>query len=131
MIHGGHGTRGVAPSLETFTKQVAEIMWPIGRRSGGADDFAGHHGSTNAVLYEFMVAARTDEKLMRCCRSWGSSAKIHATCRALAGCRELSGGDISYRGVDDQRLGGAAIVRGVPPQPELEEQSGLPCRRRR
>lgn len=111
--------------LETFTKQVAEI--PADRPALPAAltilrDITA--GSTNAVLYELMVAARTDEKLKETLQNvlGQYSAKIHDAARALPGA-ELSGGDISgHRGVDDQRLRQRRHCARVLPQPELEEQ---------
>lgn len=74
--------------LETFTKQVAEI--PADRPALPAAltilrDITA--GSTNAVLYELMVAARTDEKLKETLQNvlGQYSAKIHDAARALPG----------------------------------------------
>lgn len=67
--------------LETFTKQVAEI--PADRPALEAAlailrDITS--GSTNAVLYELLIAARTDEKLRPLCNtSWGSTRRRSTT----------------------------------------------------
>lgn len=112
--------------LETFTKQVAEI--PADRPALPAAltilrDITA--GSTNAVLYELMVAARTDEKLKETLQNvlGQYSAKIHDAARALPGAESFPEETFPVivalmTNVFDR----AAIVRGVLPQPELEEQ---------
>lgn len=112
--------------LETFTKQVAEI--PADRPALPAAltilrDITA--GSTNAVLYELMVAARTDEKLMETLQNvlGQYSAKIHDAARALPGAESFP--EETFRvivALMTNVFDGAAIVRGVLPQPELEEQ---------
>ncbi|OAK50318.1 TetR family HTH-type transcriptional regulator [Mycobacterium tuberculosis] len=112
--------------LETFTKQVAEI--PADRPALPAAltilrDITA--GSTNAVLYELMVAARTDEKLKETLQNvlGQYSAKIHDAARALP--RAESFPEETFPvivALMTNVFDGAAIVRGVLPQPELEEQ---------
>lgn len=112
--------------LETFTKQVAEI--PADRPALPAAltilrDITA--GSTNAVLYELMVAARTDEKLMETLQNvlGQYSAKIHDAARALPGAESFPEETFPVIvALMTNVFDGAAIVRGVPPQPELEEQ---------
>ncbi|MEQ6179642.1 TetR/AcrR family transcriptional regulator [Mycobacterium tuberculosis] len=112
--------------LETFTKQVAEI--PADRPALPAAltilrDITA--GSTNAVLYELMVAARTDEKLKETLQNvlGQYSAKIHAAARALPGAESFSEETFPVIvALMTNVFDGAAIVRGVLPQPELEEQ---------
>ncbi|WP_285183237.1 TetR/AcrR family transcriptional regulator [Mycobacterium tuberculosis] len=112
--------------LETFTKQVAEI--PADRPALPAaltilrDIMA---GSTNAVLYELMVAARTDEKLKETLQNvlGQYSAKIHDAARALPGAESFPEETFPVIvALMTNVFDGAAIVRGVLPQPELEEQ---------
>lgn len=112
--------------LETFTKQVAEI--PADRPALPAaltilrDTTA---GSTNAVLYELMVAARTDEKLKETLQNvlGQYSAKIHDAARALPGAESFPEETFPVIvALMTNVFDGAAIVRGVLPQPELEEQ---------
>ena len=94
--------------LESFTKQVAEI--PADRPALEAAltilrDITG--SPTNAVLYELMIAARTDEKLNAHLRDvlGQYTAKIHDAARALPGRRGLPGGDVSGSGgVVDERV---------------------------
>lgn len=112
--------------LETFTKQVAEI--PADRPALPAAltilrDITA--GSTNAVLYELMVAARTDEKLKETLQNvlGQYSAKIHDAARALPGAESFPEETFPVIvALMTNVFDGAAIVRGVPPQPELEEQ---------
>lgn len=112
--------------LETFTKQVAEI--PADRPALPAAltilrDITA--GSTNAVLYEVMVAARTDEKLKETLQNvlGQYSAKIHDAARALPGAESFPEETFPVIvALMTNVFDGAAIVRGVLPQPELEEQ---------
>lgn len=112
--------------LETFTKQVAEI--PADRPALPAAltilrDITA--GSTNAVLYELMVAARTDEKLKETLQNvlGQYSAKIRDAARALPGAESFPEETFPVIvALMTNVFDGAAIVRGVLPQPELEEQ---------
>lgn len=112
--------------LETFTKQVAEI--PADRPALPAAltilrDITA--GSTNAVLYELMVAARTDEKLKETLQNvlGQYSAKIHDAAGALPGAESFPEETFPVIvALMTNVFDGAAIVRGVLPQPELEEQ---------
>lgn len=112
--------------LETFTKQVAEI--PADRPALPAAltilrDITA--GSTNAVLYELMVAARTDEKLKETLQNvlGQYSAKIHDAARALPGAESFPEETFPVIvALMTNVFDGAAIVRRVLPQPELEEQ---------
>lgn len=112
--------------LETFTKQVAEI--PADRPALPAAltilrDITA--GSTNAVLYELMVAARTDEKLKETLQNvlGQYSAKIHDAARVLPGAESFPEETFPVIvALMTNVFDGAAIVRGVLPQPELEEQ---------
>lgn len=112
--------------LETFTKQVAEI--PADRPALPAAltilrDITA--GSTNAVLYELMVAARADEKLKETLQNvlGQYSAKIHDAARALPGAESFPEETFPVIvALMTNVFDGAAIVRGVLPQPELEEQ---------
>lgn len=112
--------------LETFAKQVAEI--PADRPALPAAltilrDITA--GSTNAVLYELMVAARTDEKLKETLQNvlGQYSAKIHDAARALPGAESFPEETFPVIvALMTNVFDGAAIVRGVLPQPELEEQ---------
>jgi AcrR family transcriptional regulator len=112
--------------LESFTKRVAEI--PADRPALEAvlailRDITS--GPTNAVFYELVIAARTDEKLRDTMRhELGQyAAKIHDAARAMPGAEGFPEETFPVvatllRNVFD----GAAVVEGVLPQPEIAEQ---------
>ncbi len=112
--------------LESFTKRVAEI--PADRPALEAAltilrDITG--SPTNAVLYELMVAARTDEKLnAHLAESLGPyTTKIYEAARALPGADALPQETFGVLvALLTNVFDGAALVRGVLPQPEIEEQ---------
>jgi AcrR family transcriptional regulator len=112
--------------LESFTKRVAEI--PADQPALEAAlailrDITG--GPTNAVLYELLIAARTDEKLRETMQhELGQyAAKIHDAARALPGAEGFPEDTFPVlvslmRNVFD----GAAVVEGVLPQPQIARQ---------
>jgi AcrR family transcriptional regulator len=112
--------------LESFTKRVAEI--PADRPALDAalsilQDITS--GPTNAVFYELVIAARTDEKLRDTMqhelRQYG--AKILDAARALPGAESLPGEQFPVLvTVMRNAFDGAAVVEGVLPQPEIAEQ---------
>jgi AcrR family transcriptional regulator len=112
--------------LESFTKQVAAI--PADRPALEAAlailrDITG--GPTNAVLYELLVAARTDEKLRDTLQHELSqySAKIHDAARALPGAERFPADTFPVLvALLTNVFDGAAVVEGVLPQPEIAEQ---------
>ena len=112
--------------LESFTKRVAEI--PPNQPAFEAAlailrDITS--GPTNAVFYELVIAARTDEKLRDTMQHElrQYSAKIHDAARALPGAEGFPEETFPIvvallRNVFD----GAAVVEGVLPQPDIAEQ---------
>jgi AcrR family transcriptional regulator len=112
--------------LETFTKRVAEI--PADRPALEAAltilrDITG--SPTNAVLYELMVAARTDQKLNAHLReSLGPyAAKIYEAARAMPGAESFPQETFPVLvALLNNAFDGAALVRGVLPDPDLEER---------
>ncbi|SOX53052.1 TetR/AcrR family transcriptional regulator [Mycobacterium ahvazicum] len=112
--------------VESFTKQVAQI--PADRPALEAAltilrDITG--GPTNAVLYELMVAARTDAKLRAHLREVLAqyTAKILDAARALPGADAV--GEETFPvlvALMTNVFDGAAIVRGIFPEPDIEEQ---------
>ena len=112
--------------VESFTKQVAEI--PADRPALEAAltilrDLTS--SPTNAVLYELMVAARTDEKLNAHLREVLAeyAAKIHDAARALPGADSF--GEKTFPvlvALLTNVFDGAALVRAVLPEPDIEEQ---------
>ena len=116
--------------LESVTKRVAEI--PADRPALQAvlailRDITS--GPTNAVFYELMVAARTDEKLRDAmqCELAQYAAKIDDAARAMPGAEGIPEETFPVvvalmRNVFD----GAAVVEGVLPQPDIAAH-GSPC----
>jgi AcrR family transcriptional regulator len=111
---------------ESFTKRVAEI--PADRPALEAVLAILRNitsGSTNAVFYELVIAARTDEKLRDTMRHELAqyAAKIHDAARALPGAEGFPEETFPVavtllKNVFD----GASVVEGVLPQPEIAEQ---------
>ncbi|MDP7735876.1 TetR/AcrR family transcriptional regulator [Mycobacterium paragordonae] len=112
--------------LETFTKQVAEI--PADRPALEAAlailrDITS--GSTNAVLYELLIAARTDEKLRATLQhELGQySAKIYDAARSMPGADGFPDDTFPVLvALLTNVFDGAAVVEGVLPQPEIAER---------
>lgn len=110
--------------LERFGKQVAQIPAEVPMMDAVLTvlrDLTAN--STNAVVYELLIAARTDDKLRAALRDVLAdySAKI---CDAA---RELPGADAfgperfpNLVALLTNTFNGAAIVRSVLPQPEIE-----------
>jgi AcrR family transcriptional regulator len=112
--------------LESFTKGVAEI--PADQPAVQAAlailrDITS--GPINAVLYELLIAARTDEKLRDTLQhELGQySAKIHDAARALPGAEAFPEETFPVLvAVLTNVFDGAAVVEGVMPQPQIAEQ---------
>jgi AcrR family transcriptional regulator len=112
--------------IESFTKRVAEI--PTDRPALEAAlailrDIAS--GPTNAVLYELLIAARTDEKLRETMQhELGQySAKIQDAARALPGAESFPEETFPVIvALLTNVFDGAAVVEGVLPQPQIAEQ---------
>ncbi|MDC8981984.1 TetR/AcrR family transcriptional regulator [Mycobacterium marinum] len=112
--------------LDTFTKQVAEI--PADRPALEAAlailrDITA--GATNAVLYELMIAARTDDKLKETLQHVLGQyrAKIYDAARTLPGAEGFPEETFpAIVAVLTNVFDGAAIVGAVLPQPDIDEQ---------
>jgi AcrR family transcriptional regulator len=110
--------------LDAFTKQVAEI--PAGKPALEAAltimrDLTGN--PTNTVMYELMVAARTDEKLRATLQEVLTeyAANIYDVAKALPGADRFPDDTfIALVAIITNTFDGAAIVRAVLPQPEIE-----------
>jgi AcrR family transcriptional regulator len=112
--------------LETLTKQVAEI--PADRPALEAAlaivrDITS--APTNAVLYELLIAARTDEKLRDTMQhELGQySAKINDAARVLPGAESFA--DETFPVIVallTNVFDGAAVVEGVLPRPDIAER---------
>jgi AcrR family transcriptional regulator len=110
--------------LDSFTKQVAEI--PADKPALEAAltimrDVTGN--ATNTVMYELMVAARTDDKLRATLQEVLTeyATNIYDAARALPGAdRYPDDTFVALVTIITNTFDGAAIVRAVMPQPDLE-----------
>ncbi|WP_454560683.1 TetR/AcrR family transcriptional regulator [Mycobacterium haemophilum] len=112
--------------LETFSKRVAEIPAEAPALESALEILRDiTSGPTNAVLYELMIAARTDEQLKETLQHVLEqySAKIHDAARALPEVEAFPEETFPVVvALMTNVFDGAALVRGVLPQPELEDQ---------
>ena len=112
--------------LESFTKRVAEI--PADQPALEAALAILREitsGPTNAVFYELVIAARTDEKLRDTLQHemGQSSAKIVEAMRAIPGAQAFSEETFPVVvALLTNVFDGAAVVEGVLPQPEIARQ---------
>jgi AcrR family transcriptional regulator len=110
--------------LDAFTKQVAEIPAdkpPLEAALTIMRDLTGN--PTNTVMYELMVAARTDEKLRATLQEVLTEyvANIYDVAKALPGADRFPDDTfIALVAIITNTFDGAAIVRAVLPQPEIE-----------
>jgi AcrR family transcriptional regulator len=110
--------------LDLFTKQVAEI--PADKPALEAAltimrDVTGN--DTNTVMYELMVAARTDEKLRATLQEVLTeyAANIYDVAKALPGADRFPDEVfVAIVTIITNTFDGAAIVRAVMPQPDIE-----------
>lgn len=110
--------------LDLFTKQVAEL--PADKPALEAAltilrDVTGN--ATNTVMYELMVAARTDEKLRATLQEVLTeyAANIYDVAKALPGADQFPDDMfVALVAILTNTFDGAAIVRAVLPQPEIE-----------
>jgi AcrR family transcriptional regulator len=110
--------------LDLFTKQVAEI--PADKPALEAAltilrDVTGN--STNTVMYELLIAARTDEKLRATLQDVLTeyAATIYHIARALPGAEQFPEDSFAVLvAIMTNTFDGAALVRAVLPQPEIE-----------
>jgi AcrR family transcriptional regulator len=110
--------------LDLFTKQVAEI--PADKPALEAAltilrDVTGN--PTNTVMYELLVAARTDEKLRATLQDVLTeyAANIYDIARALPGADQFPEDTFAALvAILTNTFDGAALVRPVLPQPDIE-----------
>lgn len=111
--------------LETFTKQVAAIPADQPALEAALTILRDITGSpTNAVLYELLIAGRTDEKLNAHLQDVLGcyTAQIHDAARALPGAESFPEETFPVLvALLTNVFDGAAVVRGVLPQPDIEE----------
>jgi AcrR family transcriptional regulator len=111
--------------LDAFTKRVAEI--PADQPALDASlivlrDVTGN--ATNAVMYELLIAARTDERLRATLQVVLAeyAANIYDVAKSLPGADRFPPDVLAVVVATlTNAFDGAAIVRGVLPQPELED----------
>ena len=112
--------------LELFTKQVAEIPADGPAIEAVLEilrDITGN--ATNAVMYELMIAARTDEKLRATLQhvltEYGT--KIFEAAHALPGTENVPEETLAILAATlTNTFDGAAIVRAVMPLPDIDAQ---------
>ncbi|CAM3121160.1 TetR family transcriptional regulator [Mycobacterium intermedium] len=112
--------------IETFTKQIAEI--PADQPALEAAltilrDITA--GPVNAVLYELMMAARTDEKLKATLQQelWQYRAKMYDAAKAMPGTEDIPEDRLPVLvALLTNVFDGAAVVEGVLPQPDIAER---------
>jgi AcrR family transcriptional regulator len=110
--------------LDLFTKRVAEI--PADKPAMEAAlmilrDVTGN--ATNTVMYELLVAARTDEKLRATLQEVLTeyAANIYDIARALPGADQFPEESFAALvAIMTNTFDGAALVRAVMPQPDIE-----------
>jgi len=110
--------------LDSFAKQVAEI--PANKPALEAAltimrDLTGN--ATNTVMYELMVAARTDGKLRSTLQEVLTeyAANIYDVAKALPGADQFPDDTfMALVAIITNTFDGAAIVRAVLPQPDIE-----------
>jgi hypothetical protein len=110
--------------LDLFTKQVAQI--PADKPALEAvltilRDVTGN--ATNAVMYELLIAARTDEKLRATLQDVLTeyATNIYDIARSLPGTDQIPEETFAALvAILTNTFDGAAIVRAVLPQPEIE-----------
>ncbi|MGB8388519.1 TetR/AcrR family transcriptional regulator [Mycobacterium sp.] len=112
--------------LESFTKQVAQIPPDRPALEAALTILRDLTSSpTNAVLYELMIAARTDEKLNAHLRDVFRqyTEKIYDAARALPGAESFPEDTFGVLvALLTNVFDGAALVRGVLPDPDIEER---------
>ena len=110
--------------LDAFGKGVAEIPPNQPALEGVLNTMRDITGNdTNVVMYELLIAARTDEKLRGTLQDVLTeySARIFDTARALPTANEYPEGTLAaIVALLTNAFDGAAIVRAVLPQPEIE-----------
>jgi AcrR family transcriptional regulator len=110
--------------LDSFTKQVAEIPSnTAGLEAALTILWDVTSNSTNAVLYELMIAARTDEMLNATLQSVLEqyAAKIYETARGLPGAERFPEDMVPVLvALVTNTFDGAAIVGAVLPQQDIE-----------
>jgi AcrR family transcriptional regulator len=110
--------------LDLFTKRVAEIPADKPALESALTILRDVTGNpTNTVMYELLVAARTDEKLRATLQDVLTeyAANIYEIARALPGADQFPEESFSALvAILTNTFDGAALVRAVLPQPDIE-----------
>jgi AcrR family transcriptional regulator len=110
--------------LGLFTKQVAEIPASEPALEAALTIMRDVTGNpTNAVMYELLIAARTDEKLKATLQEVLTeyANNIYDVARSLPGADQIPEDTfVALVAILTNTFDGAAIVRAVLPQPDIE-----------
>jgi AcrR family transcriptional regulator len=110
--------------LDEFTKRVAEIPADAPATAAALTILRDITGNpTNAVMYELLIAARTDDRLKATLQNVLEqySAKIYDVARTLPGVDAFAEDTLpALVAMITNLFDGAAIVRAVLPQPDIE-----------
>ncbi len=110
--------------LGEFSKRVADLPADKPALEGALTIMRDVTGNdTNTVMYELLIAARTDEKLRATLQDVLTeyAANIYETARALPGADQFSEETfVALTAILTNTFDGAAIVRAVLPQPDIE-----------
>lgn len=112
--------------LGLFAKRVADLPPDKPALEGALTILRDVTGNdTNTVMYELLIAARTDEKLRATLRDVLTeyAANIYQTARALPGADQFPDeAFVALTAILTNTFDGAAIVRAVLPQPDIEDK---------
>ena len=109
--------------LEFVTSRVAEISDEAALEAAVRIQWEATTSATNSVIFELMVAARTDEKLRTALQTMLAeyAVNIHETARAFPGADRFDEETFATLvAIITNSFNGAALVRPVLPQPDAE-----------
>jgi AcrR family transcriptional regulator len=109
--------------LEFVTSRVAEISDEAALEAAVRIQWEATTSATNSVIFELMVAARTDEKLRAALQTMLAeyAVNIHETARAFPGADRFDEETFATLvAIITNSFNGAALVRPVLPQPDAE-----------
>jgi AcrR family transcriptional regulator len=109
--------------LEFVTSRVAEISDEAALEAAVRIQWEATTSATNSVIFELMVAARTDEKLRTALQTMLAeyAVNIHETARAFPGADRFDEETFATLvAIITNSFNGAALVRPVWPQPDAE-----------
>jgi AcrR family transcriptional regulator len=109
--------------LEFVTSRVAEISADAALEAAVRIQWEATTNATNSVIFELMVAARTDEKLRAALQTMLAeyAINIYETARAFPGADRFDEDTFATLvAIITNSFNGAALVRPVLPQPDAE-----------